>query len=115
MEEPQQRPLGIIGPVARKAKLTARSQHACQGGDVRLGNKPPFPVPPLRPRIGIEQIDARQFARRQPREQLDGVAMVQPDIPELEIIDPHERLRHAVDERLASDEAGARKRLRFRD
>ena len=51
----------------------------------------------------------------QPVEQVDGVPVMQPDVCEAELVDRDQRLRHAVDERLASDEAGARVSLRLRD
>ena len=47
--------------------------------------------------------------------QLDGVPMMQPDVGEAELVDRRERLRHAVDERFASDKARARVSLRLGD
>ena len=75
----------------------------------------PLPVPPFRPRIGIEQVDARERARRQPVDQRAGVAEMQADIAELVGIDGGERLADGVDEGVAADEAAARVRLRLRD
>src|SRR5205807_2657813 len=51
---------------------------------------------------------------RQPRQQVGGVAEMQADVVETTRLDQRQRLRHAVDERLAPDEARARMRRRFR-
>jgi len=114
-KEPGERPLGVVRPVSRKAKLATRRDHACERRHIFVRHETALPMPPLRPRIGIQQIDARERMRRQPGEQLDCIAVMQANVGEAEFIDRDQRLGHAVDEWLAADEAGARMRLRLRD
>ena len=64
-------------------------------------------MPPFRPRVGINQIDACERGRRQPFEQKHGIVEVQPDIGEIFKVDRRQRLGHSVDERLDPDKAGA--------
>ena len=56
----------------------------------------------------MDQVDARERGRRQPSDDIGRVTVMQPDIFELARRDRGQRLRHAVDERLDPDEAGAR-------
>src|ERR1700730_2103156 len=72
-------------------------------------------MPPLRPWIGVNQIDARQRILRQPRQQVHGVIEMQPDVLQLAAFDGRKRFGHAVDERLDAEEAGTRPRLRLRN
>ena len=91
---------------------------AQDAGDVRnaaLLDEAPLPVPPFRPWIRIDEIDARERTGRQPGEHIDRVAVMQPDVGELARRDRGQRLGHAVDERLDADEAGARMLLGLRD
>src|SRR5262249_5874125 len=76
--------------------------------------EPALPMTALRPGIGIEQIDARERAGRHPGDKVARVAEMQADIAEVLRLDQRQRLRHAVDERLAADEAHARPGGRFR-
>ena len=71
-------------------------------------------MPAFGPRIGIEDIDARQRRIGQPGQQLDGVTEVEADVLQLLLLDRRQHLGHAVDEGLAADEArvGMRARLR---
>ena len=64
--------------IRRRARSDAREPRDVGGID-----EAPLPVAPLRPGIGIEQIDAGERRRRQPVEQVDRVAVVQADIREL--------------------------------
>ena len=57
-----------------------------------------FPMPPLRPWVRIEQVDARERTRGQPVEQFTGVAEMQTDIAELVFVDGGKRLGDGVDE-----------------
>ena len=83
--------------------------------DAFVLHEAPLPVPPLRPRIGIEQIEPDEARGRQPRQQVGRVAVMQPDVVELALVDRGQRLGHAVDERLDADEAGARMPLGLGD
>jgi hypothetical protein len=69
---------------------------------------------PLRPGIGIEQIEARKARIRQPCHDLGCIAVMQADVGERAIVNGGQRLGHAVDERLDTDEAGARMAFGFR-
>jgi hypothetical protein len=62
----------------------------------------------------MDQVDARQRRPRQPGEKLGGVASEQADVAEIVGFDLREDLGHAVDIRLAADEARAAKVGRFR-
>src|SRR3974390_3284774 len=70
---------------------------------------------PLRPRIGIEQIDAQKRARRQPIDQCASVAEMQPDVRKLMQIDLGQRLRNAIDKGVAANVADGRMRTRLRN
>src|SRR4029077_5330496 len=83
--------------------------------DVRRVDEAPLPVAPLRPGIGIKQIDPADRVLRQPVERVDRVGGMEPDIADLPRVDRRQRLGHAVDERLAADEADARIAKRLRD
>ena len=90
-------------------------QNARQPLETVVLDEAPLPVPPLRPWIGIEQIDARERSRGQPVEQLAGVAEMQSDIAERIVLDGRQRLADGIDETVAADEAAARVGLRLRD
>ena len=75
----------------------------------------PLPVPPLRPGIGMDQVDPRQRLRRGPGQQFRGVAGIEADIADIVRLDLRQDLRHAVDIGLAADEPDVRKGLRLRD
>src|SRR3954452_8492410 len=72
-------------------------------------------MPPLRPWIGMDQVDPAQRVLRQPRQQFCGVAGEQTNVPDIMGFDLRHDLRHAVDVGLATDEAALRKRARFCD
>src|SRR3984885_8233393 len=111
----RQRPGAVIVDVADETKFAIRLQRTRHRSDGAVLYEAALPVPPLRPRIGVDQIDPRQRMRRRPCQQLSGVAREQPDITDVMGFDLRQYLRHAVDVRLAADEAGLRKRTRFRD
>ena len=113
--EMRQRPGAVIGDIADEAKFALRSEHPRHGGDGRVLHEAPLPVPPLRPRIGMDQVDPRQRMRRRPCQQFGGIAREQPDVADAVGFDLRQDLGHAVDIGLAADEAGARKGARFRD
>src|SRR4030081_2579128 len=62
----RQRPGTIIVDVADESKLAAWLEDPRHGRDGGVLHKAPLPVPPLRPRIGVDQIDPRQRPRRRP-------------------------------------------------
>src|SRR3981081_1746212 len=72
-------------------------------------------MPPLRPRIGMDQIDPRQRAWRRPRQQFRGVAREQPDVADGMGFDLRQDLGHAVDVGFAADEADIWKGAGFSD
>ena len=111
----RQRPGAVIVDVADEAEFAAALQEARHRRDRRVLHEAPLPVPPLRPGIGMDQVDPRQRLRRRPRQQFGGVAGEQADIADIVRLDLREYLRHAVDIGLAADEAGVRKRLGFGD
>jgi hypothetical protein len=110
-----QRPRAVIVDVGDEAKLAVRLQHPRHRGNRRVLHEAPLPVPPLRPGVGMDQIDPRQRARRRPGQQFGGIAGKQPDVADVMGFDLRQDLRHAVDVGLASDEARVRKGARFGD
>ena len=62
----------------------------------------------------MDQVDPRQRCLRQPGQELGGIACEQADVADVGGLDLREDLRHAVDVRLAADEAGRGEVLRFR-
>src|SRR5579864_7189277 len=72
-------------------------------------------MPPLRPRIGIEEVDRFERSRWHPGKERERVAGVEPDIVVSAGLDQCQNFCHAVDEGLAADEAEARMRGRLRD
>ena len=63
----------------------------------------------------MDQVDPRQRALRRPCQQFRGVAREQPDVADAMGFDLRQDLCHAVDVRLAADEAGIRKGTGFGD
>ena len=111
----RQRPCAVIVDIADEAELAAPLQDARHGGDGCILNEAPLPVPPLRPGIGMDQVDPRQRARGRPGQQFGGIAREQPDVADLLGLDLRQDLGHAVDIGLAADEPGIRKGACFRD
>ena len=111
----RKRPGDVIVDIADEAKFARRFQHARHRGDVCVLHEAPLPVPPLRPRIGVDEIDAIQRIRRRPCQQFGGIAREQFYVADVVRLDGAEDLGHAVDIRLAADEAGLRKAQCFRD
>ena len=62
----------------------------------------------------MDQIDPCQRTRRQPGQQLRGVAREQPDVADVMAFDLRQDFCHAVDIGLAADEAGRALRTRCR-
>ena len=89
-------------------------QDARQPPQVVILNEAPFPVPSLRPRIGIKQVDQRQRCIGQPVQQFAGVAEMQADILQPALVDRNERFGDGIDETIGADEGGAGMRLRLR-
>ena len=111
----RQRPGDVVVDVADETEFAVRLQHARHRGDGCILHEAPLPVPPLRPRIGMDQVDSRQRLRRRPGHQFGGIAREQPDVADVVRLDLRQDLRHAVDVGLAADEAGIRKGERFGD
>ena len=63
----------------------------------------------------MDQVDPFQCSRWRPRQQLGRITGEQPDVADVVDLNLRQYLRHAVDVRLAADEAGIRKGARFRD
>ena len=72
-------------------------------------------MPSLRPWIGVEQIHLIERGVGEPSEEIDRVSGVKPDIVDGARVDRCKDLCHAVDERLAADEAAARMVLGLAD
>ena len=111
----RQRPGDVVVDVADETKFAIRFQHARHRGDGGVLHEAPLPVPPLRPRVGMDQVDPDQRLRRRPGQQLGGVAREQSDVADAVRLDLRQDLRHAVDVGLAADEACLRIRLRLGD
>ena len=60
MRKAPQRPRGIIRNIGYEAEFTAAAQAMRQSRDRFILHKSALPMPPLRPRIGMNEIDARQ-------------------------------------------------------
>ena len=60
LDEVLERPCRIVRHIGCKMELAARPQDAGNGSKALVLNKTPFPMPPLRPRVRVDQIDARQ-------------------------------------------------------
>src|SRR5882757_7794561 len=69
----RQRPCAVAVDIADEAKFAIRLQDARHGGDGCVLHEAPLPVSPLRPWIGMDQIDSRQRAGWRPGQQLRGV------------------------------------------
>src|SRR5260370_22977710 len=103
-----ERPGGIVGNVGGKAKEAAGPQYARKHRNRAILHEPPFPMPTLRPWIGVEQIHLGKRGGGEPRHELEGVAGVKSDIVDGALLDRCKDLRHAVDEGLAADETNRR-------
>src|SRR5260370_989046 len=53
----RERPCAVTGDVADEAEFAARPQGARHRGNARILHEAPLPVPPLRPGIGMDQVD----------------------------------------------------------
>ena len=63
----------------------------------------------------MNEVNARERARRGPGQQFRRIAGEQADVADILCLDLGQDLRHPVDIGLAADEAHVRKGLRFRD
>ena len=70
-------PGGIVGTIGRKAEFAAAAQDARDLDNAHGLNESAFPVAPLRPGIGINQVYARKRIFRQPSNQLARIAVMQ--------------------------------------
>ena len=64
-----QRPGGVIGNIGDEAQLAAGPQDAGELRHRLILNEAALPMPPFRPGIGMDQVDARQRRFGQPRDQ----------------------------------------------
>ena len=102
----RQRPGAVIVDVADETKFAAGLQHARHRGDRRVLHEAPLPVPPLRPGIGMDQVDPRQRAGGSQASSSAASPANRRMLPMLCGLDLREDLCHAVDIGLAADEAG---------
>src|SRR5260370_7935130 len=79
--EMRKRPCAVIADIADEAKFAIRSERARHGGDGCVLHEAPLPVPPLRPGIGMDQIDPRQRSLWQPSRQPRGTPPPPPHPP----------------------------------
>jgi uncharacterized protein (DUF2336 family) len=114
-QEPHQRPGGVVRDVGREAEFAGRSQQACNLGDAFVLHEAALPMSAFRPGIGVDQVEAGEARARQPGDQFARVAVMQPDIADLVVLNQRQDLGHAVDERLAADESHARVAQSFGD
>jgi len=111
----RQRPRAIFADIADEAEFPFSLEDARHGCDGSILYEAPLPVPPFRPWVGMDQIDPGQRLLGRPRQQFAGIAREQPDIADVMGLDLRQDLRHAVDVRLAADEAGIWKGTGFGD
>ena len=78
-------------------------------------NEAPLPLPPLRPWVGIEQIDARKRIGWQPVDEVAGIAVMQTYVLEIVVIDGDQRLADGVEKPIGADETRVRMRQSLRD
>src|SRR5712671_7937773 len=88
-----ERPCAIMVDVADEAKFATWFYDARQGGHACVLHEAPLPMPPLRPGIGMDQIDPRQRMWWQPRQQLGGIAGEEPDVADVVRLDLRQDLR----------------------
>ena len=105
--EMAERPVDVAVDVTGHAQQPAGGEDAGDAREILRADEAALPVPTLRPRVGIEQVDAGERGRGQPVEQPGGVIVMQADIAEGAVGDRRDRLGHAGDEGLDADEAGA--------
>ena len=71
----RQCPGAVIVDVADEAKFAAVLQNARHRVHRGVLHEAPFPVPTLRPGVGMDQVDPRERLRRRPGHQFGGVAL----------------------------------------
>src|SRR5215212_1114544 len=103
-QRPGQGPAGIIVDVGRKPQLAAGPQDAGEGGERVVGEEAALALPPLRPGIGVEQVDDIERRLGEARQERERVAVPEADVRQALALDRRQELRHAVDEGLAADE-----------
>ena len=93
--------------VAREAHRAAFRDDARDTLYPVVGNEAALPVAPLRPRIGIEQIDTREGCIGQPVEQFACVAEMQANICQRILFNCDQRFGDRVDKSICADETDA--------
>ena len=91
-----------------KQNSAAGLQHACEPIEIDGRDEAALPVFPLRPGIGIEQVDLVDRAFRQPVEHLRRVVVVKADVFSAALLDMPDQLCHGIDEGFDTDETGRR-------
>ena len=98
------RPDDITLDIGRKTQRCARFHNAGKAVEICRHNKPPFPVPFLRPGIRVVEIDRVDRAFWQRIEKRPRVFVVNPYIRQILFADGGYRLGDAVDKGFATDE-----------
>src|SRR5262249_35976048 len=114
-KNPRERISCVVSDIGRKTQFASRFQDACETAQIVVLDEAPLPVPPLRPGIGIKQIDLRKRCVGQPVQQFAGVAEMQADICRRVLVDRNERLGHRINESVGGDEPDPRVGQRLRD
>src|SRR5262249_27307788 len=96
---------GIVARVARKSELAASRQHAGKFLSRLWRDQSPPQMPLLRPRIGKQNEEASDCSVRQPGNLLPRAAVRPREALDPSRSDRADQASHAVDERLAADEA----------
>src|SRR4051812_17988012 len=82
LEDFEERPRHVVGPVAGEQELTARLEHAPELAEVRRVHDPAFVVARFGPGVRIEEVDAVERTVGQAFDQRASIAAVHPNIIE---------------------------------
>src|SRR5215471_17419612 len=77
---PLQRPGRVIRDIGDKTKFPARAKNTRQLCDGFILDEPALPMPPLRPGIGMNEIDSTERRVGEPRDQAKRIIEMQPNI-----------------------------------